>query len=298
MTARGKTIVITGATAGIGQAAAVELARRGAQVVLVARNPEKAKATTALIEQAAPGATVRTVHGDLASMASARAAAGELVDGLDRIDVLVNNAGISAAQHRETNEGYDEMLAANYLGPFLLTHLVLPKLRASTPARIVVVASEAHRAPGRWDVERFEDVGSYSGALAAQLAYGRTKLFDLLFANELARRLDGEGITVNSLCPGLVATSLARESGNRVERVGLMIAKRSPFVRTPEQGARMTVRLADADDVEGVTGRFFSSTPGASRVPAVKARRDPQLARRLYERTCGLLGIEPVPGHD
>jgi retinol dehydrogenase-12 len=290
---RGKTVVITGATAGIGEAAALELARRGADLVLVARNPDKAKATAAAIEQAAPNASVQTVQCDLASMRSVREAAAELIDRIPRIDVLINNAGLAAVRDRTTDEAHDEMLAANYFGPFLLTHLVLSNVGVSAPARIVVVGSEAHRVTGRLDVERFEHMGSYSG-LTAQLAYGRTKLLDILFADELARRLRSSEVTVNSLCPGLVATGLVREVGGPIERAGAFISERSPFMRTPAQGARMTVHLADSDKVDGVTGRFFTSTPGFNVLPTVRARRDPRIARRVYERTCELVEVEPV----
>jgi NAD(P)-dependent dehydrogenase (short-subunit alcohol dehydrogenase family) len=234
---------------------------------------------------------VRTFHGDLADLASVRAVAAELVAGVERIDVLVNNAGVAASKARTTVDGFDEMLEANYLGPFLLTHLLLDRIRASTPARIVVVGSEAHRVAGRFDAERFEDLGHYSG-LTAQVAYGRTKLLDLLMADELARRLDGTGVTVNSLCPGLVATELTREAGPAARLAGVMSL--TPLVRTPEQGARMTVRLASSASVEGVTGKFFSSTPGAGLLPTAGPRRDPAIARRVYERTCELLGVAPI----
>ncbi len=289
---RGKSVVITGATAGIGRAAAIELARRGAHVVLVARNDERAKGTVATIEAAAPDASVRWFLGDLASLASVRSVATELEGVLGRIDVLVNNAGIAAVRSRTTDDGFDEMLATNYLGPFLLTHLLLDRVRAAAPSRIVVVGSEAHRVAARFDPERFEDLGTYSG-ITAQFAYGRTKLLDILMADELARRLPPTDVTVNSLCPGLVATELGREAGP-AQRVTAFLSA-TPVVRTPEQGARIIVHLADSDAVERVTGRFFSSTPGAGLLPKAGPRRTPTIAARVYERTCDLLGIEPLP---
>ena len=284
----GKQVVITGATAGIGQAAAIELARRGAAISLVARNPARAEATARKIAEEAPNApAARTFIGDLADLRSIRTVAGEVATGLERIDVLVNNAGIAAVQQRLTVDGFDEMLAANYLGPFLLTHLLLDTMQASAPSRIVIVGSEAHRTTGKLDPERFEAIEPYRG-LQAQLAYGRTKLLDLLWADELARRLDPSAVTVNSLCPGMVATELVREVGVASGPARLLAA--TPLVNTPEQGARMTVRLASDPTLSGTTGRFFSSTPGAGLLPTVRARRDPSVARRVYERTLSLVG--------
>ena len=287
----GKRVVITGATAGIGKAAAIELARRGADLVLVARNPHRASAAVTEIHETAPDAEVDVFRADLADLDDVRTVAAELRDAFDTIDVLVNNAGIDAIEARRTAQGFDEMLATNYLGPFLLTHLLLAPIRAAAPARVVVVGSEAHRFASRLDPERFEDMGDYRGLIPSQRAYGRTKLLDLLFAAELARRLDGTGVTVNSLCPGFVATELAHEQG-----AGRLLAPLSltPFVRTPAQGARMTVRLATDPKLEGVTGRFFTSTPGLHLLPAVPSMRDPAIARRVYERTCALVGVDAL----
>jgi NAD(P)-dependent dehydrogenase (short-subunit alcohol dehydrogenase family) len=278
----GKTVVITGATAGIGRAAAIELGRQGAEVVVIGRDPAKG----AMVVDEIPGS--RFFRTDLSELAQVRSLAATLLDAVPRIDVLVNNAGIAARRATLTAEGFDEMLAANYLGPFLLTHLLLDRLQASAPARIVIVGSEAHRMTGRFDPSDFEIMGQYSG-WRAQLAYGRTKLLDILFAEELARRLDLGGVTVNSLCPGLVATDLVRDVPG-ADRVGALVAK-TPAVRTPEQGARMTVHLASSPDVEGITGRFWSSTPGARFLPPVGARRNPAVARTVYERTCEMVGV-------
>lgn len=284
----GRQVVITGATAGIGKAAALELARRGAALAIVARNPEKAKRVVAEIEQAVPGAAVRVFRADLAELGDVRRVAGELLDALPAIDVLVNNAGVAATSPRVTAAGHDEMLAANYLGPFLLTELLLERVRSSAPARIVIVASEAHRVAGRFDPERFEDLGHYGGP-SAQLAYGRTKLLDLLWADELARRLAGTAVTVNSLCPGLVATDLAREAG--VADRAAKLLSRTPLVRRPDQGAAVIVRLATDPDLADVTGRFFSSTPGAGFLPTAGIRRGTAVADRVVERTRGLVGL-------
>jgi NAD(P)-dependent dehydrogenase (short-subunit alcohol dehydrogenase family) len=182
------------------------------------------------------------------------------------------------------------MLTANYLGPFLLTHLLTDRLIESKPSRIVITASEAHRLTGRFDPEDFEQLGGYTNAATAQAAYGKTKLLDLLWAEELAKRLEGTGVTVNSLCPGLVATELIRESGISGRMLDAMA--KTPLVRRPDQGARVIVRLAADPSLEATTGRFFSSTPGARLVPTTGPRRDPTVAPRVYERTCELLGLE------
>jgi NAD(P)-dependent dehydrogenase (short-subunit alcohol dehydrogenase family) len=292
MDMRSKVVVITGGTAGIGKAAAVALAQQGATLVIVGRDPAKGAAVVEELDAAAPDAPARFVRADLSELAQVRTLAEGLTSSLDRIDVLVNNAGIAARRPRTSVDGFDEMLAANYLGPFLLTHLLLDTLRSSAPARVVVVGSEAHRTSGRFDPERFEQLGDYSG-LGAQLAYGRTKLLDILFAEELARRLAGTGLTVNSLCPGAVATELVREVGGPAGGLGRLLAA-TPLIRTPEQGARMTVHLASSPDVASVTGRFYSSTPGLGLLPTVSARRDPAVAARVYERTCQLVGIPPL----
>ncbi len=281
----GRRVVITGATSGIGRAAALELARRGASLAIVCRNRGKGETTAAEIEAAVPGASVDLVRGDLADLASVRSAAKELRDCSDHIDVLINNAGVHEVALRLTVDGFDHMLASNYLGPFLLTNLLLDRVMAATPARVIVVASEAHRLAGRLDVERFEDLGDY-GSLGSFRAYGRTKLLDILFAAELARRLAGTGVTANSLCPGTVATNLYGQMGALRPLVS-----RIPLVRTAEQGARTTVRLACDPALVDVTGRYFTSVPGLGLVPPVRARRNAELQRRIWERTAALVGL-------
>jgi retinol dehydrogenase 12 len=288
----GRLVVITGATAGIGKAAAFELARLGATLALVSRNPAKADSVAGEIRAEVPDAEVSLFTADLSELKQVRVVADELAARFDHIDVLVNNAGIAASKARETVDGFDEMLAANYLGPFLLTHLVLDLVRPAPEPRVVIVGSDAHRFTNRFDPERFEHLGNYTNPLTAQLAYGRTKLLDILFADELARRLASTNITVNSLCPGLVGTDLASETGLADRALRALTA--TPLVRTPEQGARMTVRLATDPALAGVTGGFFSSTPLVDRLPRVGARRNPEIARRVYERTCDLVGVSPL----
>jgi NAD(P)-dependent dehydrogenase (short-subunit alcohol dehydrogenase family) len=286
-----KQVLITGATSGIGRAAALELASRGAQLNVIARDQAKARALADEIAQISNSTSVRFFHADLADLDEVRTVAKTIGSELGPIDILVNNAGVAARWPRVTTEGRDEMLTANYLGPFVLTHLLLDQVLAASPARIVITGSEAHRMTGPFDAERFEHLGQYSG-LAAQLAYGRTKLLDILFADELAARLAGTGVTVNSFCPGLVSTGLTRDVPG-ADRLGRLLSA-TPLIRTPKQGARMLIHLAADAEVDGVTGRFWTSTPGLGLLPAVAARRHPAVAERVYRRTCDLVGIKEL----
>jgi NAD(P)-dependent dehydrogenase (short-subunit alcohol dehydrogenase family) len=282
-------VVITGATSGIGQATALELARQGARLTIVCRNTDKGSATVAELRDAVPGLSADVVRCDLADLDSVRRAGFELVDRYDAIDVLINNAGVNATQWSTTPEGFDHMMASNYLGPFLLTRLVLERVKAGAPSRIVVVGSEAHRLAGPLDAERFEDLGRY-GAMNNNVAYGRTKLLDQLFTIELARRLEGTGVTANSVCPGLVATNLVDMGPLRPL---MQAATRTPFVSTPAEGARLVVRLATDPELESVSGRFYTSTPGMRLLPPVPAMLDTRLQQRIWERTEELVGWSP-----
>ena len=289
-TVRDARVVITGATSGIGQAAALELARQGAWLTIVCRNADKGTATVAELRDAVPGLSADIILCDLSDLASVRRAGQELTERYDGIDVLINHAGVSDTQSSRTADGFDHMMASNYLGPYLLTRLVLDRVKAASPSRIVVVGSEAHRMAGLFDPERFEDLGPY-GPMNNNLAYGRTKLLDQLFTNELARRLNGTGVTANSVCPGFVATNLVDMGPLRPM---IEAATRTPFVNTPAEGARLVVRLATDPALEGVTGRFYTTTPGMSLLPPVPAMLDAGLQRRIWERTERLVGLTPA----
>jgi retinol dehydrogenase 12 len=289
-TVRDARVVITGATSGIGQAAALELARQGAWLTIVCRNADKGTATVAELRDAVPGLSADIILCDLSDLASVRRAGQELTERYDEIDVLINNAGVSDTQSSRTADGFDHMMASNYLGPYLLTRLVLDRVKAASPSRIVVVGSEAHRMAGLFDPERFEDLGPY-GPMNNNLAYGRTKLLDQLFTNELARRLNGTGVTANSVCPGFVATNLVDMGPLRPM---IEAATRTPFVNTPAEGARLVVRLATDPGLEAVTGRFYTTTPGMNLLPPVPAMLDAGLQRRIWERTERLVGLTPA----
>jgi len=289
-TVRDARVVITGATSGIGRAAALELAGQGARLTIVCRNTDKGAATVAELRSAVPGLSADVVRCDLSDLESVRRAGFELIDRYDAIDVLINNAGVNDTESALTADGFDHMIASNYLGPFLLTRLVLDRVKAAAPSRIVVVGSEAHRMAAPFDPERFEDLGRY-GPMNNNLAYGRTKLLDQLFTNELARRLAGTGVTANSVCPGLVATNLVDMGPLRPI---MQAVARTPFVNTPAEGARLVVRLAADPKLEGLTGRFYTTTPGMRLLPPVPAMLDTQLQRRIWERTETLVGLTPA----
>lgn len=280
-------MIVTGATNGIGEAAAIELAHRGARVGIVARNPRKADATVARIEAARPDALVDVFIGDLAEMSDVRKVAAEMLDRYDRIDVLVNNAGIQLREQRTTGEGLPEMVAVNYLAPWLLTSLLRDRLVASTPARIVVTASEAHRIGWTIDPETILTDSAPFGRAGVVRAYGKSKLLDVLFTLELAERLTETGVTANCCCPGLVATGLVGTE-NMADRVAKGLS-RTPVVRRPEQGARVLVRLATEPAFATRTGEFISSTPLAGLLPNIPAIRDIALRKRLWEATAALL---------
>src|SRR4051812_43708388 len=264
-----QVMIVTGATNGIGEAAAIELARRGAHVGIVARNPRKADVTVDRIRAAASGASVDVFLGDLSLMGDVRKVAAEMLDRYEHIDVLVNNAGIQLQEQRTTAEGLPEMIAVNYLAPWLLTSLLRDRLVASAPARVVVTASEAHRLGWTVDPDTILTDTSAFGAASAMSQYGKSKLLDVLFTFELADRLADTGVTANCCCPGLVATGLAGTE-NLTDRVATSLS-RTPLVRRPEQGARVLVQLATEPDFGTRTGQFISSTPGAGLLPPIPA---------------------------
>ncbi len=285
----GQRVVITGATSGIGYETALELARRGGELTVVCRNPERGKTTAAGIEQAVPGAVVDILLADLSELDQVRDVAEQINGRYSSIDVLVNNAGVQDLWPKKTSTGLDHMLASNYLGPFLLTNLILDRVRAANAGRVVVVASDAHRMAGRLDPETFEQLGEYNGSRTAIRAYARTKLLDLLFALELARRLEGSGATSNAVCPGLVATNLV-EGGPAFGGLDKRLS-RTFLIRTPAQGAQISVKLATDPTLADVSGRYFPSTPGSRFIPLRPAVRDAALQKKIWDRTEELVGL-------
>ncbi|HXP18462.1 MAG TPA: SDR family oxidoreductase [Streptosporangiaceae bacterium] len=275
----GRVCVVTGASSGIGQAASVALAGLGATVVLVCRDRGRGQNAMAEVGAAARGGEPSLELADLSSAEQVRDLAGRLA-GLPRIDVLVNNAGLVIYHRQLTADGLEHTFALNHLAPFLLTNLLRPKLEASGPARVVTVASTAHRG-ARLDLDDLQLEHRYS----AMLAYSNSKLANILFTRELARRLDGTGVTANCLHPGTVRTRFG-QTGSAWLRLGIAIA--APFFRSPEQGARTLVYLASSPEVSGQSGGYYVS--GKLREPSPTARND-DTARRLWDLSAELTGL-------
>jgi NAD(P)-dependent dehydrogenase (short-subunit alcohol dehydrogenase family) len=273
---RGKRVLITGATNGIGLAAAEELARRGAQLAIVARSDAKAAAGVERISAAAAGAAVDVLKGDLTSQESIRAIAGDALERYPRIDVLVNNAGAVFEKRELSPEGLERTWALNHVAAFLLTELLLDRLKASAPARIVTTSSDAHKgAQIPWDDLNAERSYGQRGFRR----YGQTKLANILFTVELARRLEGSGVTANCFHPGVVATGFNRN--NSVFMRTAMAAIR-PFSRSPEKGAATLVWLVDSEEAGRENGGYFVDCKREQPEPAA---RDSDAARRLWEIT-------------
>ena len=276
---QGQVCVVTGATSGIGKAAAAALARQGAEIIVVGRDPGRAEATAAAIQ--ADGAPPPKVEiADLALLDQVRALAGRLNQNLDRIDVLINNAGLVLNERQVTPDGYEHVFAVNHLAPFLLTNLLRPKLTASAPARVITVSSDAHTA-ARLDL----DDPNLEHGWSSWRSYSNSKLANILFTRELAGRLDGTGVTANCLHPGVVRTGFGRDA-RPLMRVGITIAK--PFMLSPERGADTIVYLASSPDVAAKTGGYYVKRQ--LREPSAAARDD-GLARRLWEISERLTGL-------
>jgi NAD(P)-dependent dehydrogenase (short-subunit alcohol dehydrogenase family) len=272
-------VVITGASSGIGKETALGLARLGARLVLLCRDAGRARAAADEIRQRAPGPSVETVLADLASQAEVRRAAAEIRARHERIDVLIHNAAIIQAKRRTTVDGLEEQLAVNHLAPFLLTQLLLDAVKAAAPSRIVVVASQVE-ARGRLD---FDDLQLARGSYGHLRAYDRTKLANVLFTYELARRLEGSGVTANCLHPGVIATNLLSDYLGRPRALGFLQGLTNPG---PDKGARTSIWAASDPSLEQTTGKYFRERREASSSPA---SYDRELARRLWEVSEGLV---------
>jgi NAD(P)-dependent dehydrogenase (short-subunit alcohol dehydrogenase family) len=271
----GRTVIITGGNSGIGRAAAVALARAGARMVITARSEQRGTAAVADIRAASGSPDVELSVFDLGDLASVRAGAADLLARCPRIDVLCNNAGLILSERTLSADGYEATFAINHLGPFLLTELLLPRLVESAPARIVNVASTAHNFARRGMV--FDDLMAERSYKQMEV-YGRSKLANILFTTELAKRLEGTGVTANALHPGSVATGYARD-GDTTGFLAWGIKVYAPFSLTPEQGARTSVYLCSSPDVAGVSGRYFAKCK--EKTPAANAR-DEAAAARLW----------------
>jgi NAD(P)-dependent dehydrogenase (short-subunit alcohol dehydrogenase family) len=278
-----KIVLVTGATAGIGEQTMVGVARLGASVVGVGRSRARAAAAEARVRQRVPEAKITWLIGDLSSQAEVRRVAAEFKAGHRRLDVLVNNAGGWFDQRRESVDGIEMTWALNHLAYFLLTHELMDVLAASGAARVVSVSSNAHYS-GKLNFDDLNATRGFSGFPA----YANSKLANVVFANELARRARGQGITSNALHPGFVASQFGHN--NQVWYTGLFRFLQRLFAISPERGAETSIYLASDPSVAFVTGAYFDNRQ--SRAPATAAQ-DPAIGQRLWEVSlaqCGLNG--------
>jgi len=279
----GKTVLITGATGGIGKATAIGLATMGARVGITGRDLIRAEQAAADIRDASGNSAVDAFAADMSSQADVRRLAGAVLDAYPRLDVLVNNVGGFWAHRHTTADGLEHTFALNHLAPFLLTNLLLDRFKASTPARVVTISSGA-QAAGRTDFDDLQGARNYSG----QRAYSQSKLANIMFTNELARRLHGTGVTANSVHPGVVRTNFGSEDQAGFFLIISPLVR--PFLKAPAQGARTPIYVASSSDVEGLTGQFFAN--GKPRT-ANKAAGDAGVTARLWRVSADLVGLGP-----
>lgn len=275
----GKVALVTGGTSGIGKATAMALAAMGADVVVAGRDRERGERAAAEI-RAQTGARVDLALADLASQAGVRELAEGFEGRYDRLDVLVNNAGLVQSTRTESPDGLETTLATNHLAPFLLTNLLLDTLKESAPSRVVTVSSEAER----WGNIDFDDLQSKKKYRGFPV-YGMTKLANIMFTYELAERLEGTGVTATCMHPGAVNT---RFGTNNLGPMTLLFRAFKPFMRTPEQGADTVIWLASSPEVEGVSGRYYADRKV---IEPKKIANDPAARRRLWEESERLTGL-------
>jgi NAD(P)-dependent dehydrogenase (short-subunit alcohol dehydrogenase family) len=277
----GKVVAITGANAGIGKETAAALARMGATVVMTSRDAARGEAALAEVRERSGSDTVELVALDLADLSSVRACAAQLLARHDRLDVLVLNAGLMLRRRTETTDGFETTFGVNHLGHFELTRLVLDRVQASAPARIVVVASHAHKTARRGlDFDDLQSTRRYRSFRA----YSHSKLANVYFTRELARRLSGTGVTVNAVHPGYVASRFGRDGDMPFESIAKVGSRLLAI--SPEEGARTSVYLASSPEVDGITGEYFVKCRPA---PVSKAAQDDIAARRLWDTSESLL---------
>jgi retinol dehydrogenase 12 len=277
---KGKTVVITGASSGIGAEAAVELARRGATVVPVGRNRRRLDAVAHRLRDVNGEVSGEPLVADFASLASVRTLAAQLLDRHPSIDVLANNAGLVSGRRRLSEDGFELTFAVNHLAPFLLTNLLLDRLRASAPARVVTTSSGAHFS-GVLDIDDLNAERRHS----TWSAYANSKLANVLFTRALARRLEGSDVTANCLHPGVIRTRLGRGAPLPV-RAGWRVA--GLFFASPRKGAETIVYLASSPEVADSSGGYFvNSRP---RNPSAQAQDD-VLAEELWEKSEQMVGL-------
>ena len=279
---RGKTCLITGATSGIGRSSALGLASLGAKLVLLCRNPLRAQETRAEIAARTGNTDVEILIADLASLGEVRRAASQFLATGSALHVLLNDAGVVQMKRSETVDGLETTFAVNHLAPFLLTNLLLERIVASAPARIVNLSSDAHKLGGALD---FDDLGARQ-SYSVVAAYGRSKLANLYFTYELARRLAGTGVTVNAAHPGAVRTELGQNNDAPILKFLTGLVR--PFFRSPERGAETSIWLCSSAQVAGVTGGYFADCKEHKAHPRA---HDRVAARRLWAESAKLVGL-------
>ena len=281
----GKTVIITGGNTGIGKETAIDLAKRGARVILACRNENKGNEAVNEVIQESGNNNVIFRPLDLASLQSVREFADYVDQHEDRVDILINNAGVMMCPFAKTAEGFEMQIGTNHFGHFLLTNLLLDKLKACAPSRIVNVSSYAHRM-GKIDFDNLNSENGYN----PYTAYGQSKLANVLFTRQLAKRLQGTGVIANSLHPGAVDTELQRHFS--VRKVNILNTLMSPLLwltfKTPKQGAQTSIFCAVDESLEGVSGKYFADCRDTK---CAKAAYDDDVAERLWQVSEELTGL-------
>ncbi|XP_008708025.2 retinol dehydrogenase 13 isoform X1 [Ursus maritimus] len=287
----GKTVIVTGANTGIGKQTALELARRGGNVILACRDMEKCEAAAKDIRGETLNHRVRARHLDLASLKSVREFAAKIIEEEGQVHILVNNAAVMRCPHWTTEDGFEMQFGVNHLGHFLLTNLLLDTLKASAPSRIINLSSLAHVA-GHID---FDDLNWEKRKYDTKAAYCQSKLAVILFTKELSRRLQGTGVTVNALHPGVARTELGRHTGMHSSAFSSFTL--GPIfwllVKSPQLAAQPSTYLAVAEELGGVSGKYFDGLK--EKAPAPEAE-DEEVAQRLWAESARLVGLEMSGG--
>jgi NAD(P)-dependent dehydrogenase (short-subunit alcohol dehydrogenase family) len=279
---QGKTVVVTGGTSGIGEVAAINLAGQGARIVLIARDRERAAATLVKLKAANAAANHGAHYADLSSIADMKRVAREVADSEARIDVLVNNAGAVFLSRKVSVDGLEMTFATNHMAYFVVTNILLDRLKATSGARIVSTASDAHKSGGL----DFDDLQSEK-KFSSFRVYGTSKLCNILFTRELARRLDGANVTANCLHPGFVGTRFGQNNANNIFMKALARTIMS-FGISPADGAKTIIHLASSPDVATISGEYFYKCKIAE--PSLAAQDD-DAARRLWDVSAKLAGV-------
>lgn len=275
----GKTCLVTGASSGLGRAAAEQLASMGATLVLTSNHDEGGKKATREITETTGNPSVEFIHAEFASLDSVRSLATSFSQGHERLDLLLNNAAVVRGARNVTGDGLEEVFQVNYLSPFLLTLLLTPRLKKSAPSRVLNVVSSIHT---HLDIDDLQEEKHYDGIRS----YGKSKTALILFTFELARRLEGAGVSVNCVHPGAVRTQMGRDGGGLP---GLGIRLIRPFVMSAEKAARAVVYVATSPELEGVTGTYFFKDRPRETSGQTK---DEELSKKLWDQSLQLAGLK------